>query len=151
MQSSSKPILPRRFLGLRSFLGVLAAVMMLFGQSLAVGAVQSSSGVWIEICGGDGTKLVQTGEKVPQGECTHCDYCSVQFTHASFGPAPLFLIGPAPVFWSVQFIAVPAGSKPGAAQYWAANRGPPRTSEENMNTFFAPRAAMITSANGGVS
>jgi len=151
MQPSSKPILPRPFLGLRSFLGVLAAVMMLFGQSLAVGAVQSSSGVWIEICGVEGAKLVQTDQEVPQGECSHCDYCSVQFTHASFGPAPLFLIGPAPVFWSVQFIAVPAGSKPGAAQYWAANRGPPRTSEENMNTFFAPRAAMMTSANGGVS
>jgi len=135
----------------RHLLGVLAAVMMLFGQSIAVGAVQSSGGAWIEICSGDGSKLVQTEDEAPQKDCSHCDYCTVQFSPVSCGPEPLTLIGLVPVFASVQFVAVTAEIRPDAEQYWAASRGPPLTSEVNMNTFSTPWVAMIISLQGGES
>jgi len=134
-----------------SILGLVAALVMVFGQSLAVGAVQNSTGVWIEICGGDGTKLVQTEGGSPAGDCTHCDFCAVQFSAASLGPPTPPLNSLLLVFAPVQFCAVSTDTVPGAEQYWAANRGPPLASEVNMNTISASRAAMTTSVYGGAT
>ncbi|MBL1436795.1 MAG: DUF2946 family protein [Rhodobacteraceae bacterium] len=134
-----------------SLLAMVAAVMMLFGQSLAVGAVQSSSGIWIEVCGGDGTKMVQTEAPSPTSDCSHCDYCVVQFSANSFGPPAPFLFSPSPVFTAVQFITVSKNSTPGAEQFWAANRGPPLASEANMTSMTALWAAMTIPAQRGNS
>jgi len=122
----------RRLLVARWLLGMLAAMMMLVGQSLAVGAVQSGGGAWIEICAGSGTKLVQTEDTTPMNSCAHCDFCAVQFSDTAPGLLVTTFFGPAQVFVHVQFISVSANAKPAAEQYWAANRGPPLTSEENM-------------------
>ncbi len=151
MHLSPKSSSPHRPPVVRALLGLLAAVMMLVGQSLAVGAVQSSGGAWIEICSGDGTKLVQAEGTPPMNNCNHCDYCTVQFSPVTSGPLALSFFGPAPVFAFVQFVTVGADIGPVAEQYWAANRGPPLISEENMIPNIALWAAMRTSAQWGAS
>ena len=136
----------RRFLVVRWLLGMLAAIMMLVGQFLAVGAVQSGGGAWIEICAGSGTKLVQTEDPTPTNSCAHCEFCAVQFSVNTPGPLPATFFGPVTVFAHVQFISVSVNAKPAAEQFWAANRGPPLTSEENMTPISALWAAMINPA-----
>ena len=146
MRLSPQQNQPLRLLAVQRFVGIIAAIMMLAGQSLAVGAMQSSGGIWIEICSGSGVKMVQTEDTPPMNDCSHCDYCTVRFSAVASGPFPLSLFGPAPVFAHVQFVAVSADTKPAAEQYWAANRGPPLTSEVNMTPNTAQWAAMRNSA-----
>jgi hypothetical protein len=132
-------------------LGFAAAFMMMIGQSAAVGAVPSGGGAWIEICGAGGTKLVQTEDESPADACGHCAYCAVQFSSPSAGAPAFHLFGPAPAYTDVQFIAVRRFMRPGAEQYWAANRGPPLASEETMNTLIAFLAVMTPAALWGTS
>jgi len=132
-------------------LGFVASFMMLVGQSAAVGAVQSGGGAWIEICGSGGTRLVQTEGEMPADDCSHCEYCTVQFSSPSAGAPALHLFGPAPAYTDVQLFAVRRFMQPGAEQYWAANRGPPLASEKTMNTSIAFLAVMTPAAQWGAS
>lgn len=142
----------RRLSAVRQLLGVVAVIMMLFGQTLAVSGMQNSStGGWIEICGTEGAELIQLETDAPLDNCAHCDFCTVQFSSPASGPSAPTLISPAPVFMQVQFSAVPAETRPGAEQYWAANRGPPLASEEQMNTDFVYMAAMASPKKWGTS
>ncbi|NOR62275.1 MAG: hypothetical protein GQ535_07270 [Rhodobacteraceae bacterium] len=140
----------RHLLVAQKLMGVVAVIMLLFGQTLAVSGMQSSStGGWIEICGLEGAELVQLEGEAPLDSCAHCDFCTVQFSSPASGPFAPTLISPAPLFMQVQFNAVPAEIRPGAEQYWAANRGPPLASEEQMNTDQAYMAAMAKPAIWG--
>jgi len=132
-------------------LGFVAALMMMVGQSAAVGAVPSGGGAWIEICGSGGTKMVQTEGEAPDEACGHCAYCTVQFSSPSAGAPNLYLFGPAPVFTKVRLFAAPMFMQSGAEQYWAANRGPPLASEETMNTSIAFLAVMTPAAQWGTA
>lgn len=132
-------------------LGFAAALMMLVGQSAAVGAVPSGGGTWIEICGAGGTRLVQTEGESRSTSCDHCEFCTVQFSSPSDGAPAFPLIGSAPSHTPVQYYAVRTVVVPCAEQYWAANRGPPLASEETMNTNFADLAVMTSPASRGVS
>ena len=134
-----------------SILGIFTALLMVFGQSQALGAVQSSNGTWIEICGGEGTRLVQIEGKTTSEGCAHCNFCAVQFSAVSAGLSPPFALGSMADFTCVEFFSVSTNSAPGAEQYWAANRGPPLTSEENMKINSALPAAMTTLVQGGIS
>lgn len=139
-----------RFSAVQQLLGVVAVIMMLFGQTLAVSGMQSSStGGWIEICGLEGAELVQLEGEAPFDDCAHCDFCTVQLSSPAYGPSAPTLSTRAPAFMLVQFSAVPAEIRPGAEQYWAANRGPPLASEEKMNTDYAYMAAMANPAIWG--
>lgn len=151
MHPPLNPIFQRPRLGVPSLLAMVAAVMMLFGQSLAAGAVHSANGNWIEICGGDGTKMVQSEAPSPANDCSHCNSCVVQFSATFSGPSAPSLFGPAPVFTTVQFMTAGKDSTAGAEQYWAANRGPPLASETNMTPMTALWAAMTTPAPRGIS
>lgn len=142
---------PRRQLVVQRFMAFVAALMLLFGQSLAVGAVQSNGGAWIEVCAGEGTKMVQTDGGAPAGDCAHCEYCTVHTATPLLGAPDLTQVGPAPVFARFQSLAVRAETTSGPAQYWAANRGPPLASEENMKIDIAFLAATMTPAYRGVS
>ncbi len=146
-KSSSFP----RLLAVRQLLVLVAAVMLLFGQSAAVGAVQTAGGTWIEVCAGSGTKMVQLGGETPTNDCSHCDYCTVSFSAASAGAPPFSLIGPAYGFAPVQHSHGPAVFVARAEQYWAANRGPPLISEVNMTKNTAPWAALTTLNPRGAS
>jgi len=140
----------RRLSAVQPLLGALAVIMMLFGQTLAVSGMQNSStGGWIEICGTEGAELIQLETDDPLDNCAHCDFCTVQFSSPASGPSAPTLSSPAPVFMQIQFRAVPAETRPGAEQYWAANRGPPLASEEQMNTEFAYLAAMANPTKWG--
>ena len=129
----------------------VAAVMLLFGQSLAVGAVQSSGGAWIEVCAGEGTKMVQVGGGAPVKDCTHCDDCTIHAAAPIMGAPDYTKTGPMPVFSRFQFAIANAETTPGPAQYWAANRGPPLASEETMTIPTANVAALTTPAFRGLS
>ncbi|HIP22032.1 MAG TPA: DUF2946 domain-containing protein [Rhodobacteraceae bacterium] len=140
----------RCLLVVQKLMGVVAVIMLLFGQTLAVSGMQSSStGGWIEICGLEGVELVQLEGEAPLDGCAHCDFCTVQFSSPATGPSAPTLISPVPVFMQVQFRAVPAEIRSGAEQYWAANRGPPLASEEQMNTDQAYLAAMASPTKWG--
>ena len=141
----------RRLLAAQPLLGLLAALMMIVGQSAAVGAVQSAGGTWIEVCAGSGTKMVQLDGETPSDDCSHCDYCTVQFTASSAGAPTFNLIGPAYGFVPVRHAFSAAVFVTGAEQYWAANRGPPLASEETMNTIIALWAVMAPVADRGLS
>jgi hypothetical protein len=132
-----------RLLVVQKLMGILAVIMLLFGQTVAVSGMQNSSaGGWIEICGLEGAELVQLDSDAPQDSCAHCDYCTVQFSSLATGPLAPTFFNPAPDFMPVQFNAVRAEIRSGAEQYWAANRGPPLRSEEQMNTDQSYMAAM---------
>lgn len=139
-----------RLLAVHQLVVLAAAVMVLFGQSAAVGAVQSAGGAWVEVCAGSGTKLVQLGGETPANDCSHCEYCTVQFTAESAGAPTFNLIGPAYGFVPVRFVSDPAVFVIGSAHYWAANRGPPLTSEETMNTISALWAVMPPALDRGL-
>ena len=142
---------PRRLWVVQRLVVLMAALMLLFGQSLAVGAVQSGGGAWIEVCAGQGTKMVQLGEGAPARDCTHCDYCTVHVTTPLLDAPDLTQVGFVAVFSRVQFLAERVKAAMGPAQYWAANRGPPLTSEENMKTNTAFLAAALFPAYRGMS
>lgn len=142
----------RRLSVVPQLLGLMAVVMMLFGQTLAASGMQSSStGGWIEICGTDGAELVQLEGEAPANTCAHCDYCTVQFSSPASGPSAPTLSTPASLFMQVQFSPVIAETRPGAEQYWAANRGPPLVSEVQMNTDFVYKTAMPGPVKRGIS
>ena len=151
MRPPPKPSTFPRLLAVRQLLVLVAAVMVLFGQSAAVGAVQSAGGTWIEVCAGSGTKLVQLDGESPTNDCSHCDYCTVSFSAASAGAAPFSLIGPAHGFTPVLHTYSHAVFVARAEQYWAANRGPPLTSEVNMTKNTAQWAALTTPKERGAS
>ncbi len=151
MHPSPKPRHARRLLAVQWLAGKVAVAMMFLGQSLAVGAVQSADGVWIEVCGGDGTKMVQVDGDAESTDCDHCDYCTVQFTAVGFGLGASGAFGPALLFVRLNPLAVQTQTMPGAAQYWAANRGPPLASEMNMKTTSALWAALTYPVQRGVS
>lgn len=140
-----------RFSAVQNLFGLLAAVMVLFGQSAAVGAVQSTGGAWIEVCAGSGTKLVQLDGEMPANDCSHCDYCTVQFSAASAGAPDFLFIGRAHGFAPVQHAYGSTVFVDKAEQYWAANRGPPLKSEVKMTINTAQWAAMTTPENRGAS
>jgi len=140
-----------RFSAVQNLFGLLAAVMVFFGQSAAVGAVQTAGGAWIEVCAGSGTKLVQLDGEAPANECSHCDYCTVQFSAASAGAPDFLVIGRVQGFAPVLHVFGAAVSVDAAEQYWAANRGPPLISEVNMTINTAPWAALNTLSQRGVS
>lgn len=141
----------RRLLVVQPLLGIVAVIAMLVGQSLAVGAIQSPSGVWIEVCGGDGTKLVQTEGGTPENNCSHCDYCAVQFMAAPLALSAPAFNSPMPVFVPVRYFSIRTNIRPGAEQYWATNRGPPLASEVNMTIYTARRATITTPVQRGAS
>jgi hypothetical protein len=142
---SSPQILPTRRLRVaQRFMAFVAALMLLFGQSLAVGAVQSSGGAWIEVCAGEGTKMVQLDGGAPVSDCAHCDYCTIHATASLMGAPDYTKIGSMPAFSRVQFMAARVEATGGPAQYWAANRGPPLVSEENMTRKTAVSAAILS-------
>ncbi len=143
-QSSMRPLL-----AVQKLMGILAVIMLLFGQTLAVSGAQSSAGGWIEICGLEGTELVQLEDETPLDDCAHCDFCTVQFSSPATGPLAPTLSTPAPLFMQVQYSAVTAEIRSGPEQYWAANRGPPLASEEKMNIDQAYMAAMANPAIWG--
>ena len=140
-----------RLLAAQRLIWVLAAVMLVFGQSIAVGAVQSSDGAWIEICADGGTKMVQTEGNTPQNNCAHCDYCTVQNTASSVGPAAPAPFGPAFAAVLIEFHTGLPVYVTGAEQYWAANRGPPLASEVNMIQNTALWATMTNPVQWGAS
>ena len=151
MRPPSTSSVAHRFSALQNLFGLLAAVMVLFGQSAAVGAVQSESGVWIEVCAGSGTKLVQLDGEAPTRDCSHCDYCIVQFSAVSAGALDPFVIGRILGFTPVRHEFGTTVHVDKAEQFWAANRGPPLKSEVNMIPNSAQWAAMTIPALRGAS
>ncbi len=142
--STPNPRPRRHLLAVQQVLAVVAFLMMLTGQSTAVGAFQTQNGAWIEICTGDGIKLMRTGDGPTPDTCAHCDLCNIQFTTTYTGSFDLNLIGPAPEFTPLQHIFVNVVIRAGAEQYWASNRGPPLASKETMKTKFAVMATQRT-------
>ncbi len=120
---------PRRLLVVQRLFGLLALIMMLFGQTISVGAVQGNAGMWIEICDGAGSKMVQLEDETPQDDCAHCDLCKVQLAASYTGCAASDGFAPAYGLTGFQLCSGIAVFVTGAEQYWAASRGPPLGSE----------------------
>ncbi|GEM_PF-3065647 len=116
---------PRRLLGVQRLFGLLALVMMLFGQTISVGASQDQGGFWIEICDGIGTTMVQLESEMPSDNCTHCDLCNIQLVASNTGHSDSGNYAPVSGLTSFQLGSGTAVFVTGAEQYWAASRGPP--------------------------
>ncbi|MCF6304633.1 MAG: hypothetical protein L3J33_04625 [Rhodobacteraceae bacterium] len=129
MRQPPKSNPPRRLLAVQRLFGLLALIMMLFGQTISVGAVQGNTGMWIEICDGAGSKMVQLEDEMPQDDCAHCDLCKVQLTASYAGCAASGNFAPAYGLTGFQLCSGTEVFVTGAEQYWAASRGPPLGSE----------------------
>ncbi len=151
MCPSRKSSIRRQLLLVQSLLGMVAALMMFLGQSLAAGAAPGSDTAWAETCSGADISPVRIEGEATLEECAHCDFCAVRISAVSAGASPPACNGSKRDFTSVAFFDAGINSAPGAEQYWAAKRGPPLKSEDNMNMNTALRAAMTTRAQGGVS
>ncbi len=143
MYQTTKRRPSHRWLAVWHLLGVLAILASL-GQSPAVAAVPSGNGVWIEVCGGDGTKLVQVdnsdSDETPNKCCINCKCCFVSI--ATIGGLPPQFFGSSSEYTKAKLgFAHDIANITGAEQYWAANRGPPKASKENMMMY--PASLMI--------
>jgi len=130
---------PKKITYMRHCVASLMAVLLLLGQSVAIGAVTGSGGAgWMEICGNADVKFVQQGEESQKESCQHCENCLVQVSATPGSLPPAFSNAGLTNFTSVLFVSGQSADVYRAEQFWAANRGPPLKNEEtNTMAFFS--------------
>jgi len=121
---------------------MILAIAVFFLQSFS--AVAYSGGTWIEICAGDGVKLVEMdGDSEQDGDdCVRCELCLVTSGSKLAVDAPVKTPARAEIFTPFIFAESQTAGLVLPAQYWPAVRGPPVMSRNKQMTLTTSTTAL---------
>jgi hypothetical protein len=145
---------PDSFARIRRTMAVFSRLVavLLLGVSLLAGSTRAMSahvqvetvtvdGVWIEICSGDGAKLIllENGEIPAPVDCEDCPYCVVVNHNISPLPGPGQFIDPGFAFESIRFAIVDVVQATGIPTHRTFCRGPPNENVQSTMNTLCPR------------